>query len=409
MKAKTAILFLLFTQFIFAQQGSNLFNFITSDINIQRNSVFRDLQLKLENQNTGELGGIDTKFIDVIIQKIKDSASNYLNNPFIIQAVQIGDKNKYILKINNEICNLEELPAENIYQLLNEYKTITNREILKLLNRFSDDVIKNNFVSNIVYFITYTILTNGRLESISYSPSIPYDSAIANFLSDKIYDSIYNELLQHASKNILDKNVQEYSEVLVGNLNGSLNNIFQKLNDEIIGLLNNVQTKIKADIKNWNDLYLKGNISLAATSGTGIFSGGTMITYKQQNTSLSLYTNINFNSEPDTSYFHLYGIRVSLFGDNYEFDFLGSVYFGKEIRGLKTVETGMGITYRFNSGITAGLAGFFVNNDEFPEKDSYSFGIMLHLSENLPSVTFGFTAENNSGEKKPLIQINYVL
>jgi hypothetical protein len=396
----------LCTNFIFAQQGSNLFQIITSDLSIQQEQVFRDLQTMLNEENSKELKGVDLQILHTIVDEYKNKILQY------VQPLQIKvDGTNYTLTYRDDnLLKVEFDVSFTINDLLSKLQKDADEKLNLVLKSASEKFIKNRTATNILFFVTYTLLAEEKVGSKIYNDSTDYKSLTAQFVSLQIESNVRTAITSAAPALDLNSPVNSLINTEIDKLNNALTNLANELNDKIVTIFTQIQTTITNEVEKPLSQNLKGLTGFSASEGTGTFSGGALYSFSSFNgkARLSIYTNFNFNTAEDSVAHSLVGFRGAYIGKKLQIDALASFYYGdKQYNAFKVYEFGLGINYNFTAGATVGIAGFYTHNSDNTELNAYSLGIMFKVSKSSPSVILGFASLKNGNEKKPIIQINY--
>lgn len=406
---KLAIIFivLLCTNFIAAQQGTPLFQVVTSELTNQRAPVLRELQDELNKLNNENIAGVDLQILEKKVEELKKRITPYIQ-PITFQIE--GDKfsldygEKKLLSNSNESLNFS-------LDSLNHYLKNEISKIIQSIKTSISSRIKSNNTSNVLFYISYEFIDKGGINSINYSNSIPYEIALSNSIGDRIINEIKSLLLNIFSEDQFSKNIGQ----IIGNekekINDKLNDLYNSYNNWFINIFDEAKLFVKDKIEKPLSQNLKGLTGLSVRDGAGTFSGGILYSFRTSvNLKLSLYSNLNFNDGADSSVFSLFGAKLSWAPGNWQFDWLFSSYWGnKEYKAFQLFEGGISISKNFGGNLVMGLAGFYIFNSSDSNENIYSAGLYFKISDSSPAVTVGISGKSNTNKMSPIFQIHYPL
>ncbi|OGU36993.1 MAG: hypothetical protein A2068_14310 [Ignavibacteria bacterium GWB2_35_6b] len=406
---KTFILVAFFSITTFAQQASNLFQVITSDLTIQRDPVFRDLQTMLSEENAKELQGINLEILHTIVDKYKNVVLQYVQPLQIVE----GNNNDFKLQFLNTSVELMKITTtQSLNQMLANLQQTTELKLETILQSASGKYISNQTVSDIVFYIIYTLISEQEIDKVDFNSKTNYLNLTANLVSTKIENYVKSAALNFVTEAQFDEPIT----ALLTNESDSVNQKFitlsENLNNKIVGIFTNIHTIITKEVEKPLSQNLKGLTGFSASEGTGTFTGGALYSFSAANgkTRLSFYTNFNFNTAQDTVAHSLIGLRGAYSGEKIQLDILASLYFGnKSYDAFKVYEFGSSLNYNAGNSLVLGVAAFYTHNTSNTDLNVYSVGFSFKISEEAPAVILGFNSYQNSGEKNPIIQIHYPL
>lgn len=406
---KIFVLVVTFSITGFAQQASNLFQVITSDLTIQRDPVFRDLQTMLSNENTKELKGVNLEILHAIVDKYKNFVIEYVQP---LQIVESGGNNYKLQFLNSSVELMKITTTQSLNQVLNNLQQTAELKLETVFKSVSGKYISNNTVNDIIFYIIFTLLSEQEIDKVDFENNTNYLNLTANLISTQIENYIKSAALNFITEEQLNEPILNLVTDKSDSLNEDFITLADNLNDKIVGIFINIHTIITNEVEKPLNQNLKGLTGFSASEGTGTFTGGALYSFSGADgkTRLSFYTNFNFNTAQDTVAHSLIGLRGGYAGDKLQFDILASLYFGnKSYDAFKVYEFGTSINYNFGSSYVLGLAGFYTHNTANTDFNVYSVGVSFKISNEAPAVILGFTSLKNSNEKKPIIQIHYPL
>ena len=407
MRKKILLIFVLLVTSIYSQQASNLFQVITSDLSIQRDPIFRDLQTILEEENAKELKGVDLEILHTIVNEYKQEILQY------VQPLKIkGEESSYTLTYRDASlisCKIDEDISLN--QLLTELEKKVYDKLNSVLKKASEKYMKNKTAINILFFISYTMLDENKVGSKVYVDAVDYKNLTANLVATKVENTVRNAIISGVSNIEFDAPIKNKIKNIIDDFNSEFEDQANIINNNVVEIFTRIHATIINEVEKPLSQNLKGLTGISASGGTGTFSGGAIYSFSSfdEVARLSVYSNLNFNASDEDSVSHsLLGVRGAIIITKVQIDFLASLYYGDDTyKKFKVYEFGLGLNYNFTSDAVIGVAGFYTHNYENTKLDTYSLGIMFKVSPSSPAIILGYSSMNNSNDKKPIIQINY--
>lgn len=407
---KTFLCVLITAVPIIAQQGSNLFQVITSDLPVQRNEIYRDLQTMLSDESSRELKGFNLNILHDLLNHYKNTILHFVK-PLELNYNNITQKYSFSYR-DGSLISVEVNADQTINLLLAKLQVETQTKLESVLKVTTQKFLSNNRVADIMFFITYKYLAIIDGAGFNYEDNDNYLNLTSLYISNIIENKIKKVFVSIDPNINLNTPINKILDSSVVKINKEFINLSNLVNDEVVTIFNTVNTIITNEVEKPLRDNLKGLTGFSASEGTGTFSGGALYSFRALNNkaSLSIYTNFNLNTAQDTVAHSLIGLRSAYAWDKVQLDVLSSIYYGdKEFDAFKVFEFGFGLNYRFTGGYVLGLAGFYTHNSQNTDNSAYSVGIMFSIAQYAPSVVLGFSSLQNSGDKNPIIQINYPL
>ncbi len=393
---------------IFAQEGTNLFQIITANLQVERPQVIRDLQSFLDTEMQDTLQGVNIEILHQLVDRYKKEILNYIEPG---KFVKDNGTIKFIYQ--NHTINVAVYNDTTIGQLLKRFEEVLRT---KLSAAFEDIPEKKKHVDYLTFLVYAAINKLVLQKNITYDPNqngSSYKVALINLISEIAINRLLTRFKilfpQYDKKTKISQIVHE--KILI-----ELNNFFESLSAQlkyqVVGVFDKIHTKITNEIEKPLSQYLKGLTGISFSEGTGNFAGGMLYHFQnlENDFHVSFYLNGNLNIADDDSSSHsLIGFQISHTGEKCQIDLLGSLYFGdKQFKTCDVFEFGLGLSYRHGRETIIGLAGFYLKNSNDKNKyKSYSLGLMFKISKKAPSVVLGFSTNNESSEKVPILQVSY--
>jgi len=403
---RTIALAAIFSITSFGQQASNLFQVITSDLTIQRDPVFRDLQTMLSDENSKELQGVNLEILHAIVDKYKSIVLEYVN-PLQIYSEQ----DKLSLRLLSSSFSLLKIEsAQTINSVLSSLDKEIELKLSSTLTASTGQFIKNKKVNEIIFYIIYTLLSEQKIENSKFDSSVNYINLTSSLLSNKVQVYLKSVLIDYIPESKFNMTFKELVTDKVDSLNSDFKDVASKLNDKIVGIFTTIHTKIINEVEKTLSQKLKGLTGFSAEEGTGTFTGGAIYSFSATGgkARFSLYTNFNLNTAQDTIAHSLFGFLGGYAWENFQFDILASFYFGnKAIDAFDVFEFGTSFNFNIGGGAVLGFAGFYSHNSSNSDLNVYSLGASFKISNESPAVIVGISSMKNSSEKSPIIQIHY--
>ncbi|MBN1302305.1 MAG: hypothetical protein JW995_13900 [Melioribacteraceae bacterium] len=385
-----------------AQQGSSLFKVISSDLVIQREPVFRELQHMLENEGSNEIKGVE---LSGLYEKLDDLKLTITKIELPVEMSYNSSDKKIVLNIADFFETELEIPdlKFNLRNALQDFKIslethlIENFEMVRMK-------IDNKYLTDILFFLAFNRLHGSGNSELTFIPSLKYDLALADLLSEKLTEMI-KARLNFNPDNIA---ISTYLETETDNFNRVMRAEYNSLKDIVITAVTDLKETLRGKVTDISK-GLRGITGFSATKGSGVFNSGLMYTFRiAEDYRFTLYSNINFNQAEDSALYSLFGFRLGYSSDYWQLDFLGSLYFGNEhINAGNSMEVGAAVNHLFKNTATIGLAGFYTYNANEKLGKKYTVGIMFGFSNTSPSIIIGISGSSFNSDKIPLIQLNY--
>jgi len=403
-RLKTILVLLITASTLLAQQSSSLFQIITADLPIERNSDFRDLQAMLSAENAKELKGVNLDLLHSLLNDYKIKLLEYIQPPQIINApsktyFQFQGKSLDSVSVNADTTIGEELDklTPKIQQALE-----------KELGPIKAQILPGTNTVNLIFCIANSILTTGKIDA---NLNIQDNNSEENFVqtvSKRAIDALKKGLTDHGI------NTSETVTAFSKDANKSLVKLTDALTKEIVDLFNLLDAAIKNEVEKPLSENLKGLTGFSASKGSGVFSGGAVYSFNSLSGNLraSVYMNGNLNTGTDSTKnsdaHSIFGIRAAYVTSRCQIDLLGSAYFGdKQYKKWKVFEVGAGFNISPENGTVFGVAGFYTVNTDNTDLNAFSVGLMLKVSKSAPALVIGASGLVNSGSITPILQINY--
>lgn len=405
---KNFILFLfLCVNLLSAQEGTPLFQVVTSGLTNQRAPVLRELQNELHKLNSENITGADLQILRDKIDDLKEKLA-----PFIQPLkFKIESDNLSLQYGSHEITAASSTALNTSLDSLNDFLKDEIQKIVQSIKSAIYSKTRNKEIANILFYITYELIDKGEITAITYSSSIPYDAALTNILASKTTSEIKSFLKNYLTTEQLNQNTAEIIVVKGEEINSKLRAIHNSYNNWFVGIFNEAKLFIKNEIEKPISRNLKGLTGLSVREGSGTFSGGVLYSFRTSvNLKMSLYTNLNFNDGADSSAFSLIGAKLSWAPNTWQFDWLVSAYWGnEEYKSFDLFEAGMSISNNFGGSVVLGLAGFYIHNSSQSGNNFYSAGLYIKISDAAPALTVGITGNTDNPGLSPIFQIHYPL
>ena len=391
---------------VFAQNTTNLFQIITSDLPVERNPLFRDLQTTLENVKESDSVKVDLAILHTLANGYKEEILKFVK-PLIIKA----DSNGYTITYRDKaLLEVTVNKSQSVDDLLLSFDSQLNSKMKELLDDASNRILPSNpGMRNIIFFVCYSYLAKNDIKQFNYKETGNYrDSTIAQI--SKELDAVIKNVFVIGLKGIsFNKPIEVIADPLIEKMNSEFVSISNIVNDKIVSLFNSIQTIITEQVEKPLSQKLRGLTGLSVSEGSGTFSGGIIYAFKKNNWKVSLYTNGNFSSQQDSAFHSFAGTRIGYVAERMQFDILFSIFFGdKEFKAFRVWELGGSINLNLGGETVLGAAYFYSQN-KTPGKDwiIYSAGLMLKISQAAPAVVLGASFLRGSGKATPIFQISY--
>lgn len=401
---KTIVLAAIFSITSFGQQASNLFQVITSDLTIQRDPVFRDLQTMLSDENAKELQGVSLPILRSIVDKYKNIVLEYAD------PLKIETADSSLRLLNSSLSLLKFDSVQSLNSVLSHLNKEIELKISSTLTASSGQFIKNKKVNEIIFYIIYTLLSEQKIESTKFDTSANYINLTSTLLAERVEIYVKEVFLDYIPESKFTQPFKTLISEKADSLNSDFKDVASILNDDIVSIFTKIQTKVINEIGNTLSQKLKGLTGFSAEEGTGTFTGGAIYSFSAAGgkARFSLYTNFNLNTAQDTVAHSLFGFLGGYAWENFQLDILASFYLGnKAIDAFDVFEFGTSFNFNIGGSVVLGFAGFYSHNSSNSDLNVYSLGASFKISDNSPAVIVGFSSLKNSSEKNPIIQIHY--
>ncbi len=393
---------------IFAQEGTNLFQIITANLQVERPQVIRDLQSYIDTEMQDTLQGVNIEILHQKVDQYKKKILKYIKPG---KFVQDNGTIKFIYKADTiKVAVYDDM---NIGQILNNFEL----SLKERLDTAFQGIHEKNKFAKYLNFLVYAAINKFVLqEKVVYEDSKgSYKDLIMKLISKIAKDQLLTQFkIQFPQYDERTKISEIVQKKIINELNNFSDLVVALLTDQVVRTFDKIHTKITNEIEKPLSQNLKGLTGISFSEGTGNFAGGMLYHFQNRKCDfhLSFYLNGNLNIADDDSSTHsLIGFQISHTGENYQVDLLASIYFGdKKFENAKVFEIGLGYSRRFSGESLIGIAGFYLRNTEYKntyKNDSYAFGLMFKISKKAPSVVLGFSAGAKASEKVPILQVNF--
>ena len=379
---KTALCLLLALAFglpmVQAQSVSTMHQIISSDPLIARDTVFRNMQAKIETE-LGKTGkGAQLNLLFNRMSEVQAQVIGFLDTPRVTfkvpeRVLVIEYKGK---AGNVSIPQLQD-KTEILARVQESMKEGLTEALSKVLKRFSSDPGKQAFLKALAEALESSQFTVGVEWSV---PSLSDDGKeLAGLITDVIMKKIKFELdpVWNQFKSATDT-VQ--LKRLAGTLQERLTAVIMKMREPLLRAYQTAERKLQDLVDRFSEMLLAGNAGFALVEGTGSFAGGLIATYVQPKYKVGFYYTSQFQDKDSVGQrpgnLSLIGAQVEWTTEKSQWDFLASYIFGPMVGG--SGEVGLGHSWKPASSVIMGESVFFFfARDQKWEELSAMVGVSL--------------------------------